>query len=135
MTAPLSTPMIGALKDWDADVHPDTLRAAALERELQAVYASSSWRLTRPLRQAGTLALTLRRRLRALLLADGLPRRLALALAPHHPALARQAAALPLTAALTRAAVVNRRNVLGPRFETLLNMPSTTPDGAARPPA
>jgi hypothetical protein len=89
----------------------DAERIRALEQELRAVYASTSWRVTKPLRWLSRLARSPGAALAELPRAGkrlfGRQAEPVVDIAPPQPAIA----ALP---------VLNRRNVIGPPFAILL---------------
>lgn len=117
---------------------------ASLQQQLHAVFASTSWRVTKPLRWVARLRRAPRAATRELLawlarkptvlarrsvraaLARPAVRRAALRLAARHPALAKrvrarlQGPAQPPAPVATALAASNPASVLGPRFLTLL---------------
>lgn len=114
-------------------VHPDTVRCALLEEQLRAVYASTSWRLTKPIRWLIRLARSPRaallelpraalRRLVVRMPGNTSLRRMAGAFEARYPephALAPILAVKPVVEPAH--AIHNPRNRIGPPFATILH--------------
>lgn len=133
----------GALRVAQSDAMAATARASMLQQHIDAILASSSWKITKPLRWAmrlrrdpgpalqqlrsvaRRLAQALLRRVAGRLQASPALGRRAAALGWHFPALARRLAALAAPAAAPGALhplplTVDPDNIVGPQFKSLL---------------